>query len=143
MKVPHAGQANPNDGRSQTGVEAVIDIGLAVALSAGVLWLLFRNGLLLGTFLAFAAAWLWVLWAHNEYSPLDGCPWGGPGPTKGQPVLIALALCAASAVVMTATRWKRDWRPLAVGIGAIVGASAALLILIGALFVAASLHCTD
>jgi hypothetical protein len=124
-------------------MEAVTAIGLAVVLAAGVLWLLFRNGLLLGTFLAFASAWLWVLWAQNEYSPLDGCPWGGPGPTKGQPVLIALAVCLASALIMTATRWKRDWRPLAAAFGVLVGASGALLILVGAFFVGASLHCTD
>jgi hypothetical protein len=120
----------------------VIALGLAAVLATGALWLLFRNGLLLGTFLAFASAWVWVLWAHNEYSPVDGCPWGGPGPTEGDPVLVAVGLCVGSAVIMTATRWKRDWRPLAVAFGALVGAFGALLILVGAFFVAGSLHCT-
>jgi hypothetical protein len=122
-------------------VEGLIDLGLVVVLSAAVLWLVSRNALALGVLLAAASAWLWIVWAHNEYSPLDGCPWDRP--TGTHPVLIGLALCGGSAAVMAAARWTRGSRALAVGIGVSVGLAAGVLILVGSFFVGASLHCTD
>jgi hypothetical protein len=59
------------------------------------------------------AAGLWLLWAQHEYRGLDYCPWDGG---QGQPVLVAVALVLASAIISLSPKRVRSRRGLTVAV---------------------------
>jgi uncharacterized membrane protein len=82
---------------------------------------------------------IWLLWAENEYSGIDYCPWDTH---RGHPVLIALILLIPSVAVMAWRERHGDHRlALAAAIG--TGLLAGLTIPVAAVFFGAGLRCQD
>jgi hypothetical protein len=82
---------------------------------------------------------IWLLWAENEYSGIDYCPWDTH---RGHPVLIALILLIPSVAVMA---WRERHGDHRLGLAAAIGTGllAGLTILVAAVFFGAGLRCQD
>jgi hypothetical protein len=98
-------------------------------------------GIGLAISLALASGGLWAWWATNEYRGLNSCPFGLPG--HGHPLLVALALTGASAVIMFLPRWGATTRRRSITLGVTAALLGGVVIYVAAFFVAGGLRCFD
>ena len=96
---------------------------------------------LLSLLFAWLSAFIWLLWAQDEYRGQTGCPWDMAH--NGHPVVIGLGLTLGSMLIVTGVWRVQGTRGEAVAIGLFTGLVAAIVTYVVALWFGAGLQCFD